>query len=369
MTPARVGQVAVICAESTAVADGIRDYSDRLVATLRDHHHVDARLFRRPQGAFGVAIEPEPSAHGWTWASTDALVLQYNPFWYGRRGFAPGLPVAIRKLRCAAPQATFALMVHENYIDAKNWKSALMSAWQRGQLRVLQKQADVQLCTIEAWTEGLRRSESGVPAHHLPVASNFADHRADRDASRARLGIAPGSTVLCTFGLRHPGRLTDLMLQAARAVGDAGHDTIVLNLGTGDPIRERLGARLTLISTGFQNAEHTAQSLASADIYMAALEDGASTRRGTLMAALQHEIAVVGTSGHLTDRMLLTERSALCLAPVSEPGRFVDSSVRLAGDPDARRQLAREGRRLYERAFDWPVIAAQLLEVLGEQQR
>jgi glycosyltransferase involved in cell wall biosynthesis len=359
-------KVAVIAACSSSVADGIRDYSERLVANLEERPGIDVQLFQRDHRAFATRVEPAAARGFSDCSSADAVVLQYNPFWYGRRGFAPGLPIGVLRLRRSAPGATIALMVHETYVDPKNWKWALMRAWQRTQLRALQRLADIQLCSIEEWTTMLRRSAPRVPAHHLPVPSNLPDRRCARAASRARLEIGDDCIVLATFGMRHPGRLTDRMLDAARAVRAAGRRVAILNLGTGEATRATLPDGVTLISTGFLEAPHAAEALAAADIFMAAFADGVSTRRGTLMAALQHEIAVVGTVGHLTDSILREARQALRLTPVDRPDLFVSAVAELAADPARRCALARAGRAMYEERFDWPIVVDALLEALEE---
>lgn len=362
--------VAVIGARSRSTADGIRDYSQRLVEQLGRCDGVTAQLFQREQAAFATALTPATPEVVSSCTSVDAVIVQYNPFWYGRRGFAPGLPIGLLRLRRSAPRTTIALMVHETYIWPKNWKWALMSVWQRAQLAVMQRLSDVQLCSIEVWTDTLQRTAPRVPAHHLPVPSNLPDRRASRGTARARLGIPEGALVLVTFGLRHPGRLTDRMLDAARAVAASNRDTVLLNLGTGEPADRPLPGGGRLIAPGFLDGDTAAETLAAGDIFMAAFADGVSTRRGTVMAALQHGLPVVGTCGHLTDQVLCEAApEALCLTPVAEPVQFVEAVVSLAADDNRRNALGRAGRELYARRFDWPVMVESLLTSLATSRR
>lgn len=361
-------RVAVVASHTTAVADGIRDYSERLVATLAERPDIHADLVYRPYGAFATSFTSGGQRGFGDRTSPDAVIVQYNPFWYGRRGFAPGLPLALRALKRKVPNASIALMVHETYVDPKNWKWALMSAWQRAQLRALQQVVDVQLCSIEVWTERLRRWAPDVPTRHLPVPSNLPDRRAARLVTRAELGIDEDAIVLATFGLTHPGRLTKPMLAAARAVRRSGRPVFVLNLGTGEPTRAVISGDVNLIAPGFLHENEAAEALAAADVFLAAFADGVSTRRGTLMAALQHELAVVGTHGHLTDTVLRQARHALRLTPVGRESEFVQAVVDVAADDALRRKLAAAGRRFYEENFDWPVLVESLLRTLEESR-
>lgn len=358
-------KIALLAANSDSAADGIRDYTTQLFLALDERPDVEAKLFTRDQRAFATRFEA--SEHdGWDCASADTAIVQYNPFWYGRWGFAPGLIATAMGLRRAASHPTFALMVHENYIDPSNWKWAAMSAWQRAQLRMLQRLCDVQFSSIEAYAEDLRSAAPHVPTYHLPVGSNFPDHRSARAGEREKLSITDQDIVLCAFGMHHCGRMADQMLAAAHEVGREHRNVVLLNMGTGERAQDELDEGVRLISPGFLAADRAAEMISAADIFLAAFEDGVSTRRTTLMSALQHQVAVVGTCGHLTDMLLRDERDAMHLTPVDEPRRFVEAVAVVARNPELRRRLALRGRRLYERCFDWPVVADSLVRALAE---
>lgn len=357
--------LAIIAAESRSQADGIRDHTDRLTEELRALPEVGVQLLTRRPGAWVTELHAQDEGD----LAVDAVVLQYNPFWHGRRGFAPGLPLAVYRLRRRARPARFALLVHENFIDAKSLKWALMHVWQRLQLLLLQAQCDVQLGTIERWTRSLQRSWPFAPAHQLPVGSNLPDRRTRRDAGRARMGADSDSVVLAAFGMRHPGRLTEHITEAARAVARDGRRVILLNLGTQVPHHDHLGAQLDVHEPGFLDAGDVAELLAAADIFLAPFADGISTRRGSLMAALQQGVAVVGTSGHLTDRVFREAHDAVELVGVEDREAFIEAVRRLAADAERRARVGRAGRQLYETRFDWPVIAQRLLQLLEVDAR
>jgi glycosyltransferase involved in cell wall biosynthesis len=362
------GLLAIVAAQRAAEADGIRDYTERLVTCLRARRGVPVALFsREPRSwSFRMTGDGAAGAHGGDdrLQCADALVLQYNPFSHGRRGFAPGLALAMLRMRCRRSRPTIALMVHETFVDAKNWRWRLMRIWQRTQLRALQLAADLVLCTIERWSDDLRRSWPPAPVHHLPVASNLPDRRDQRQAGRARLGVRADALVLCTFGLDHAGRLTDYILDAAAAVARGGRPVLLLALGTGRRRREPIAPGVTLDVPGFLGDSEAAGLLAAADMFLAPFQDGVSTRRTTVMAALQHAVAVVGTDGHLTDDQLRRATDAMRLVAVADRDGFVAAVCALADSTDDRRALAAAGRRLYEDSFDWPVLVDGLLTAL-----
>jgi glycosyltransferase involved in cell wall biosynthesis len=366
VTAAQERVVAVIAAASASQADGIRDHTTRLIEHLEKLPGIRVASFLRTPGAWQTNIHGN-GAHPLDGERPVAVVLQYNPFWHGHRGFAPGLALMILRLRRSMPGARLALFVHETYVKPTSFRWALMSGWQRFQLMVLQALVDVQFGTIEEWVRLLRRNWPFRPVHHVPVGSNLPDRRGARTEGRERIGATADTLVLAGWGIRHPGRRTAQVLTAARELGRRGHDVILLNLGAPADSPERTEvAGVRVLEPGYLEEEEMAMLLAASDLFLAPFADGVSTRRTSVMSALQHELAVVGTVGSLTDPTL-APTDAMVLVPVGDEAAFADAVVGLAEDPERRRALALAGRRLFEREFDWPVIAARVLALLEDR--
>jgi hypothetical protein len=77
------------------------------------------------------------------------------------------------------------------------------------------------------------------------------------------------------------------------------------------------------------------------------------------MAALTASVAVLTTSGALTERVW-AESSAVALEPAGDVTAFVDRAVTLAGDAAARAALGTRGRDLYDRQFALHLTIARL---------
>ena len=351
--------MAVLAADSDRVVDGIRDYSNRLLDALQARPDVDAAIFLRPGAGGWAAVNGTP----WTPDRADAVVLQYNPFSFGRRGFAPGLVRDLLRLRRRGARPVVSMMVHETYVDMKNLRWAAMGGWQRAQMAALRAATDVQFCSIEQWVERLRRWPGGDRVYHRPVPSTFPDRRGDAGSARADLAAMHDHLVLTCFGLHHPGRMPGHVRAAAEAVASAGIQATVLNLGFGDAGAGEMAPGVALRSPGYLPELELARMLACSDIFLAPFEDGVSTRRTTVMSALQHAVPVVGTDGHLTDGVLRRASGALRLVPVGERDRFAAEAARLAQRADERRRLGQAGRDLYARSFDWPVVVDRLIEL------
>jgi glycosyltransferase involved in cell wall biosynthesis len=344
--------IALVCRESQGEIDGIRDYTVQLADALGQLEGVSAEVLG--PGALNGAL-----------VDYDAVVLQYNPFMYGRWGFAPWLPAALLRTRRRHPTLEIALMVHEPYVPMINWRWTLMGIWQRSQLFALRAVADPVFASIDAWTSILGEMRPRKAVYHLPVGSNLPDRRPYRKEARLRIGATPETLIISTFGTAHPARRVDYVVAAVNAIAVSGVPTILLNLGAGTPAFHGVAPSVRLLTPGVQSAPALAEFLSATDIFLAPFIDGVSTRRTTVMAALQHGLAVIGTDGPLTDPGLRASDQALRLVPVAREDLFVDAALKLASRREEREQVRRAARRLYQERFDWPIIAEALLSHLS----
>jgi glycosyltransferase involved in cell wall biosynthesis len=348
--------------------DGIRDHTARLGRELARRlavSEVRPLTAGAPGGRRGGSLRIWRALDGAGEGS--AAVVQYSPFCYGRWGFAPWLPAYLLALRGKRRRPTLALMVHEPYVPMTSWRWALMGLWQRAQLAALRLAADVVFTSIEPWAMRFAAQPPRRPVHHLPVGSNFPDARGRREQERRRLGLERGALVIACLGRDHPGWLGGYVVAAVNAVAATGADPILVNLGAGAPALDGLDPAVRVHAPGFLQPEELAATLAACDLFLVPVADGVSTRRGSLMAALQHELAVLGTAGPLTDSVLREAGPALRLTVVGDADAFAAAAAALAEDEDARGAAGTAARDLYEREFDWPVIAERLLAALPER--
>jgi glycosyltransferase involved in cell wall biosynthesis len=356
-------RIALVTQGSADRINAIAEYTAHLADALR-HEGLQADLHRGSEGGrFVLAGEVLDSGEDLLrqMRGYDAMVLQYNPFMYGRWGFTPWLPLALVRLRRAAPRPVIALMVHEPCVDMVDWRSVLMGLWQRVQLASLVRCSDIVFVSVDAWTSYLRGRRPSTAIIHLPVGSNLPDKRESHDAERARFGVVPDGLVLAAFGTGHPARLSDYIVVATNRLARSGRPVTLLNLGHGAPGLAGLDDRVKLHHPGRLPGHVVAARLASADIFLAPYVDGVSSRRTALMAALQHALPVVGTDGASTDPLLRGATDALRLLPVGNSESFADAVFNLAFNADLRLAMGRAARRFYEECFDWPVLASRLV--------
>jgi glycosyltransferase involved in cell wall biosynthesis len=367
---------ALVCTYNPGQPDGIWDYTQNLGEALVRSEKVDVDIHARLSGGDWLTVRAGSGSTTQTNVRRrlnegleryEVVIVQYNPFMYGRWGFAPWLIPALN-LRRRAPHTTVALMVHEAFVPMQNWRWSVMGLWQRAQLLALRLEADAIFVSTDIWAAALSKSWLRSKTHHLPVGSNVPDMSTEREAQRRDLGIPMGAIVLATYGQNHPARLADYVVRAANAVAASAGPVVLMNLGDGIQGLTGLDERVSLYSPGFLPAATLARWLSTADVYLAAFADGVSTRRTTLMSALQHGLAIVGTEGPLTDKVLRSSYHALRLAPVGQPETFAEMVTQLAMAPEDRRRLGERARSLYQHCFDWPVVARRLTLALGGEQ-
>ena len=304
----------------------------------------------------------EPLADALAGGSAQTAVVQYNPFGWGRRGFQPRLVSCLRRAKRLRPDLRLGVMFHENFTASPGWKARVMRQWQRWQYRAIADLADVRFFSIERWAEDERR-RSGRGAIHLPVGSNLPFCPPERARTRAELGIPADALVCGVFGTAHPSRLLDWVGEAARTLARDGHRPVVLYIGTdGDEVRRHCTGVMT-VAAGRLPADEAAACFGAMDLFLSPFIDGVSTRRGSVMAALQHGVAVVTTPGSASDETLLAAVGLPTLVPdVPDRAAFVVAVRRLARHPRRRAESASQGRAYYRQHCAWHVIAELILK-------
>jgi len=374
-------KIHIITAALPPQLDGIGDYTANLAAELV-HSATVAVLAGAPapDPIPGVRVETAFSADDprsvWNLVDRvaadppDWVLLQYNPFSYGRWGLNLHLPRVMRRIKRCNPGTKFVLMVHEPFVPIISPQFAVMAMWQRWQLWSLGWSADRVFFSIEPWAKRFQKWFPHTQVRHLPVGSNIPRVPINRAEARERLGIDEVDIVVGLFGTASSGRMLDRARDAVDALQQAGYRVWVLYIG---PDKETICAALgdsDIIADGPFPAEEVSRRLAAVDIYLAAYVDGVSTRRGGVMAALQHGIATVGTRGPLTDSLLAQEDGrAFLLADVADPEMFQAHVLRLAAETAWREQIAEEGALLYAREFAWPRIIEKMQMALTDREQ
>ncbi|MDB6110403.1 MAG: hypothetical protein JWR69_2153 [Pedosphaera sp.] len=297
----------------------------------------------------------------------DWVVLQYNPFSFGKRGFCPWVPWTLATLR-SLPNTRVAAMFHEACVPKWPAKYAVMYSWQRPIFNAVCRAVEVAFVSTERWTPQVRRAARGLRVHHLPVGSNIPVSAVGREEARARLGFDSQTIVLGFFGTAHPSRQLDWIAEAVTEVTrrQPSRRTVLLYVGPhGDAVRMACPST-NVIDAGHLDPAEVGVRLRAMDAVVSPFSDGVSTRRGSILAALQHGIPVASTRSQWTDQLFASTPNTFLLSSADCAQAFADQVAEwleqhLFSTPIPNLEL----EAFYENNFHWDRIALTLLTKLA----
>jgi len=303
----------------------------------------------------------------------DCVLLQYNPFQYGKWGLNLELPALMRNMKRRFPRICLATMVHETFVPAITPQFVVMGLWQRAQFFQLGWASDIVFISIDPWVKAYGGFFKGKPTVHLPICSTIEQEPTTREEARQRLGITEDTHVLGMFGTLHISRMLPLVRDTLDAALKAGLKTRFLHIGPDGPaIREQLKTERTSVDTIITSekaldADEVSRRFPAIDVCIAAFADGVSTRRSSFMTGIQHGVATVATSNFHTDDMLraVGDKGPL-LVDVKDETRFQETVIALLQDDDRRRTVAENGARLYRESLGEERVTERLLKHLNE---
>ena len=369
-------KIHIIAAALPPLLDGIGDYTANLAAELAHSATVTVLTGApAPDSIPGVQVETAFAADDprsvWNLVDRvaadppDWVLLQYNPFSYGRWGLNLHLPRVMQGIKRRCPGTRFALMVHESFVPVTSWQFGVMATWQRWQFWQLGQCADLLFFSMEGWANKFRAQFPQAPSVHLPVGSNIPYLPVSRDEARAGLKIADDTLVLGLFGTMHISRMLDRVKDAVQTAHQATGKALVLYVGPHGPAVKSALDDTPLLIEGPLAGKEISRRFAAMDIYLTPYSDGISTRRGTVMCGLQHGVAMVGTQGYNTDEMLKREQGkAFLLADANNPQQFKDHILHLVEQPLQRKAVADSGQEFFMQHFTWERIGSKLLAAL-----
>jgi glycosyltransferase involved in cell wall biosynthesis len=294
----------------------------------------------------------------------DWLMVQYNPFSYGSRGFAPGLISALSSTR--VPIAT---IFHETFaVPLWPWQQIVMRLWQYPQFVFLSRVGKCHFVSTERWLAQVRRWAKG-PSYLLPVGSNLPRCPLTKRQAREKLGLNPDALILGVFGFAHGSKRAPWIGAAARSIYSRFPQTQILSVGQlGERVRQECG-EVPVLDHGFLAGPEVSLRLRATDLFLAPLSDGISGRRGSVVAALQHGLPICSTVSRHTDEFLRRLAiPAFSLTPSSQKDEFVEAALRMATLTLRQPNLGLDLLAFHEEHFAWSVLADRILIGLTEVQ-
>ncbi|MCX6017546.1 MAG: glycosyltransferase family 4 protein [Chloroflexi bacterium] len=244
--------------------------------------------------------------------------------------------------------------------------------------------AAASITTNDEDLEVLRR-EGVTRAHLAPIGSNIAPHplpNFDRTAWLHAHGLDPQQIMIGYFGFMNESKGGETLMRALALLRSRGVPASVLHIGgrTGDSdptnaayadklraLAAELDCANTWHETGFLDDAAVSEGFAACTAVALPYRDGASYRRGTLMAALAHGTAIVTTAPRVSVPAFVDGANML-LTPADSPTALADALQRIFENAALREQL-QQGAAHLSCMFAWDAIAARTVAVFTEVAR
>jgi glycosyltransferase involved in cell wall biosynthesis len=352
---------------------GLADHTKLLAQKLAPTHRVKVLTSPGGDSDFSYQIVPFEKWHQRgalleaIAATGDGPILwQYVPHMYGRGGVNFAVPNAIRALSRHRRQVALA---HEVAAPLSPWPHRACYAWaHRLQWQVIARHADAIGLSTEAWLErwitkhrGVAKKSVLIPSpSNIPIEPVAPNHRAEW---RKRCRWPDDTRVLIYFGSISPPKQFPWLLDTWRAARAHGPTALIV-IGDRLEVEATAEERRFLSVHSFLSSGDVSRALQASDVLALPFIDGASERRGSLMAGLSHGLPVVTTIGPGTGPTL-RKSDAFAAVPHDRPDLFTAKIVDLLDDRPHRAGLAERGRALYERSYNWPTVISRLEALLA----
>ena len=381
-------RILFITGEYPPMQGGVADYTRELGRALVELGHdvgvltaVDAT-----KGWIEPGIEVFPHIDGWgwnVWSELDRVVDDWQPdvvhIQYQTAAFGMSPAINLWPWRpWKRPKIATAVTFHdlrEPYLFAK---AHVVRRWVT---HTLAKSVDLAITTNPEDTLALRPVRPDLV--EIPIGSNIPFAPAsdfERAATRQQLGIPADAALLCYFGFLNTSKGGEMLVDVLAKLVEQGydkhlHDAHLLmiggRVGASDPTNyaylqqveariEQLGLTTRLHWTGHVPAPQVSAAFLCSDLCLLPYQDGASYRRGSFMAALEHGMAIVSTNPSVPYPDLV-DGETLLLTPPNDAEALTAACVRILTDSELRSRLGENARALSQQ-FSWQSIAKRHLQ-------
>lgn len=376
------------------VHGGVSDYTYLLAEELC-RRGLPVRVWTSTEGAEPVRPElPDPdlleiSAGGGSWRAGDfarvsaqldltpkprRLVVQYSPNLWKRKGMNLAFVRFIEARRNIGDEIR--LMIHEPfYFPSLFDKPArrVLAIVQRFMMRRLLKASRIVYLSIPWWEQPLARflPNPAPPRVWAPVPSNIpvANDPQEVERTRTRFAARSGAVVgaFTPFGASNRKFLTPHLIDLLIRIPDC---TLALLGGESEAFATELRTRHPrfaerIAATGRLPAAGLSIALQACDAMLQLYPEGVSSRRGTIMAVLEHGLPAVLNLGESSES-LWSDCGAVAVADPNAPGAPTDAISALLRSAELRDRIRSAGRELYAQKFAVERTADLLLQSAAE---
>lgn len=241
-------------------------------------------------------------------------------------------------------------------------------------IHFMARQAHGVIVTNSADYQSLWRLEIGDwRLCEIPIGSNIHIYKPNHvEVAEARdlLGVREDACLLGYFGFLNESKGASTLVRALAGLDERFHLVFIGGrTGSSDPANNQafmsrletliaeLGLGDRLHWTGFLSSQRVSTYLHATDILVMPYRDGASLRRGTLMAALAHGRPLI-TTEPATPTPELIHGQNVWLVPVNDTTALRQAIEKVAAEPALRERLAQAAAEVAQ-LFTWDRIAGK----------
>jgi glycosyltransferase involved in cell wall biosynthesis len=378
-------RIGLIAGEYPPMQGGLGDYTRRLaqsIAIAGYEPHVIAKFIAgQPALETEAGVTVHRLVSNWNWETRrriegfnrlfhpDVLNLQYQAAAYQMHPSINLLPGALTK---HVPTVVTFHDLRVPYLFPKagflRWKSIVGMA----------KGASACIVT-NVEDRATLKAENVQDVFMVPIGSNIAPvalTNFDRAAWARARGIPEDAMLVGYFGFMNESKGGDVLIRALGLLRAQGQRIGLLHIGgqTGDSdptnmvyaarlqqLAAELGVRDQVYLTGFLDEREVSEAFAACDVVALPYRDGASFRRGTLMAALAHGSAIVTTVPRVDLPELRNGENVLLVQP-DDAEMLAQTIARVLANASERMRL-QVGAAHLSNMFGWDAIAAETIKV------
>ncbi len=305
------------------------------------------------------------------WIEPDVINIQYQTAAFEMR---PAINLLPRMLNIPVVTTFHDLLVP--YLFPK----AGALRWQVN--RILARESTAIITTNPEDSARLREKEHLERVYEIPIGSNIQPTlplNFDRWLWRNRWELPQDAHVLCYFGFLNQSKGGMDLIRALGLLLEEDPNVHLLFIGgaTGasDPTNADYASQIRRLVvenrlndhvhwTGHISDEEVSAAFACSDICVLPFQDGVSIRRGSLMAALVHDMPIVSTEP-LVSTPGIVHGENIWLTAREQPQEIAQAVRHILQDHVLRQKLS-DGARELAKQYDWDNITTRILEVYGD---
>lgn len=383
-------KVCFITGEYPTMRGGVADYTEILATSLRSQGvepWIITSAKASPQASSSLPVFPIIGKWGFgAWRRIEGLLrekgaeiahIQYQTAAYGMHPAINLLPFWLhRRLQCRVVVTLHDL--REPYLFPK---AGRLRRWVNARLV---KDSDAAILTNEEDLAEVQQLAPSAPLSLIPIGSNVPSlipPGFDRNAQRHRMGVGSEQYLLCYFGLLNQSKGVEFLLDALRLLLDSDVPVKLLMLGeevgeadpTNRAYREKVLAMIeksgllgVVVRTGYLPKDELSVYLHASDTCVLPFADGASFRRGSLLAALAHGLPIITTRSSAPQGRAcsLVDGENCLLVPPGDAKALAEAVEKLIGSPALRAHLG-EGALALSGEFSWEKIVEKTVQLYG----